>query len=277
MFKRLVVGGFIGMLAGAAPPPPAGAAVSPGPVEAGYRQMYDLDFEQAHKTFTEWEHQHPEDPLGPASNAAAYLFAEFDRLRILQSEFFVEDSLFKRRPKVKADEAAHSAFEQELSKADQLSGNILSQSPDQADAMFAKIMAMGLRADYLSLIERRDLDSLKIVKTGRSIAEKLLNIEPSYYDAYLAIGVENYLLSLKPAPVRWFLQMNGAQADKVRGIEDLRLTAEKGHYLRPYARLLLAVAALRDKKPSEAREILTGLTHEFPRNRLYHEELARLQ
>jgi len=136
---------------------------------------------------------------------------------------------------------------------------------------------MGLRADYLSLIERRDLDSLKIVKTGRSIAEKLLNIEPSYYDAYLAIGVENYLLSLKPAPVRWFLQMNGAQADKVRGIEDLRLTAEKGHYLRPYARLLLAVAALRDKKPSEAREILTGLTHEFPRNRLYHEELARLQ
>lgn len=260
-----------------AAPPPAAAVQSLGPVEAGYRQMYDLDFEQAHKTFLEWERQHPSDPLGPASNAAAYLFAEFDRLRILQSEFFVEDSIFKRRAKVTADPAAHSAFDQELAKAEQLADAILSQSPQQTDAMFAKIMTLGLRADYLALVERRDLDSLKVVKSGRAIAEKLLTLEPSYYDAYLAIGVENYLLSIKPAPVRWFLQMNGAQADKGRGIQDLRLTAEKGHYLRPYARLLLAVAALRDKDRTQAREILSDLTHEFPHNRLYVEELARLQ
>ena len=44
-------------------------------------------------------------------------------------------------------------------------------------------------------------------------------------------GVENYLFSLKPAPVRWFLQIGGAETDRDRGIEDLRLTAEKGHYL----------------------------------------------
>jgi hypothetical protein len=278
MITRLLAAVLITSVLGAAPPPPPAAVVEAiGPVEAGYRQMYDLDFDQAHKTFTEWERLHPADPLGPASNAAAYLFAEFDRLRILQSEFFVEDSLFKRRPKVKADPAAYRAFDQELSKADQLADNILGPSPQQTDAMFAKILALGLRADYLALIERRDLDSLKIVKSGRAIAEKLLSIEPSYYDAFLAIGVENYLLSIKPAPVRWFLQMNGAQADKGRGIQDLRLTAEKGHYLRPYARLLLAVAALRDKDHSQAREILSGLTHEFPHNRLYVEELARLQ
>ncbi len=239
--------------------------------------MYDLNFDQAHKTFTEWERQHPADPLGPASNAAAYLFAEFDRLRILQSEFFVQDSIFRHRPKVTADPAVYREFDQELSKAEKLADNLLGQTPQQADAMFAKIMALGLRADYLSLIEQRNLDSLKIVKNGRAIAEKLLSIEPSYYDAYLAIGVENYLLSLKAAPLRWFLEMNGAQADKGRGIQDLRLTAEKGHYLRPYARLLLAVAALRDKDHSQAREILSDLTHEFPHNRLYVEELARLQ
>jgi hypothetical protein len=276
MFPRLTTALLMTSLLGAAPPVPA-VAQALGPVEAGYRQMYDLDFDQAHKTFAEWERLHPADPLGPASNAVAYLFAEFDRLRILQSEFFVEDSLFKRRPKVKADPAAYTAFDQELTKADQLADNILGPSPQQPDALFAKILTLGLRADYLALIERRDLDSLKVVKSGRAIAEKLLSVEPSYYDAYLAIGVENYLLSIKPAPVRWFLQMNGAQADKGLGIQDLRLTAEKGHYLRPYARLLLAVAALRDKDRAQAREILSNLTHEFPHNRLYVEELARLQ
>src|SRR5262245_56069451 len=57
-------------------------------LDLGYRQMYNLQFDDAHRTFQEWDRQHPEDPMGPVSQAAAYLFAEFDRLKILQSEFF---------------------------------------------------------------------------------------------------------------------------------------------------------------------------------------------
>jgi hypothetical protein len=121
------------------------------------------------------------------------------------------------------------------------------------------------------------LDALKIIKSGRATAQKLLSVDPSYYDAYLAIGVENYMLSLKAAPVRWLLQMGGAEADREKGLESLRLTAEKGTYLRPYARLLLAVAALRNKDRAQAREILDGLAREFPHNRLYTDELARLR
>jgi hypothetical protein len=246
-------------------------------VERGYRQMYDLNFDQAHKTFAQWEQDHPADPLGPASNAAAYLYAEFDRLKILQSELFVEDSVFRRRPKPASDPAVRLAFDGELSKAERLADDILSRSPEQADTLFAKVLASGLRSDYTALIEKRDLDALKIIKSSRALAEKLLAVDPSYYDAYLSIGVENYLLSLKAMPVRWLLQMGGAQTDKARGLESLRLTAEKGTYFKPYARLLLAVAALRNKDRAQAREILNGLVREFPHNRLYTEELARLQ
>jgi hypothetical protein len=257
---------------------PATNSDRPAPsIDLGFREMYNLEFDQAHQTFKDWERQHPADPLGPASNAAAYLFAEFDRLNILHSEFFVQDSLFKRRPKANPDPAVRQAFDSELAKAEQLSDSTLSQSPQQTAAMFAKTVALGLRADYLALIERRDLDSLKIVKTSRTLAENLLSIDPSYYDAYLAVGVENYLLSIKPAPVRWFLKMNGAETDHDRGIHDLTLTAEKGRYLSPYARLLLAVAALRGNDRSKAVELLTQLAQEFPKNRLYAQELAHLK
>lgn len=255
----------------------AGSVQSVPQVEQGYRQMYNLDFDDAHKTFTTWEREHPNDPLGPASNAAAYLFAEFDRLKILHSEFFVEDSLFRRRPKVIADPAVRTAFDRELAKAEQLANDVLARSPQDTDALFAKILTFGLRSDYEALIDRHYLDSLKVVKASRAAAEKLLSIEPSYYDAYLAIGVENYLLSLKPAPVRWMLQMGGAETDREKGIQNLKLTAEKGHYLLPYARLLLAVAALRSKDRARARDLLSDLAHQFPHNRLYAEELARLQ
>jgi hypothetical protein len=255
----------------------AGSVTAIPAVESGYRQMYNLDFDEAHKTFDAWERDHPKDPIGVVSNAAAYLFAEFDRLNILHSEFFVEDSVFRHRPKVTADPAARKAFDAELAKSLQLADSILAQSPSDPDALFVKIMALGLRADFIALIDRHYLDSLNVMKSSRSTAEKLLAIEPGYYDAYLAVGVENYMLSLKSAPVRWFLQLNGAETDRDRGIQNLRLTAEKGHYLCPYARLLLAVAALRNKDKAQAREILSKLAAEFPRNRLYSLELARLQ
>lgn len=246
-------------------------------IETGYHHMYDLEFDRAHKSFAEWERQRPDDPMGHVSNAAAYLFAEFDRLNILQSEFFVDDDRFKHAKRLMPDPAVRQAFDGELAKAEQLANEILARSPNDADALFASILALGLRADYTALIEKRYLESLRVIKNSRATAERLLAITPNYYDAYLAIGVENYMLSLKSAPVRWLLELGGAQADRERGIQNLRLTAEKGHYLSPYARLLLAVAALRNKDRTQARDLLTALAREFPHNRLYSEELSRLQ
>jgi hypothetical protein len=268
------------VILGAAAPALAGpnvAELSVNPViDRGFRQMYNLNFDEAHKTFAEWEREHPADPLGPVSNAAAYLFAEFDRLNILHSEFFVENSMFHRRPKVTPDATVRQAFDQELDKSAGLSDKILMQTPDDPDALFAKILTLGLRADYEALIERREFDALKVIKSSRATAERLLMIQPNYYDAYLAIGVENYLFSLKSAPMRWILQAGGAETDRDRGVEDLRLTAEKGRYLNPYARLLLAVAALRDKDVPKARDLLADLARDFPHNRLYAQELAQL-
>jgi hypothetical protein len=245
-------------------------------IDRGYREMYNLNFDEAHKTFAGWEREHPADPIGPASNAAAYLFAEFDRLNILHSEFFVVNSMFHRRPKMTPDAVSRQAFDLELDKSAGLSDKILAQMPDDPDALFAKILTLGLRADYEALIEGRDFDALKVIKNSRATAEKLLMLQPNYYDAYLAIGVENYLFSLRPAPVRWILQAGGAQTDRDRGVDDLRLTAEHGRYLNPYARLLLAVAALRDKDIPQARDLLRSLAREFPHNRLYAQELAQL-
>ena len=72
------------------------------------------------------------------------------------------------------------------------------------------------------------------------------------------------------------LRMSGAQANKSEGIAKIKITAEKGHYLAPYARILLAIAAVRDKDSRTARELLSGLVQEFPQNHLYRSELARL-
>ena len=246
-------------------------------LDTGYRQMYDLQFDAAHRTFQQWEQEHPEDPLGPVSDGAAYLFSEFDRLRILQSEFFVENNSFLHLRRLDPDPAVKASFEATLARGQTLADRALAHSPGDEDALLATVMRLGLHADYLAMVDKRYLASLDEVKQGRGIAGKLLTAHPKCYDAYLAIGVENYLLSLKPAPIRWLLRLGGAQTDKDVGIVNLRLTAGKGRYLKPYAQLLLAVADLRDNNRAQAKRTLTLLTSAYPENRLYREELAKLQ
>ena len=165
----------------------------------------------------------------------------------------------------------------ELAKARQIAAGVMSSAPQDANALFATILVNGLRADYDGLVDKHYLTSLSSVKNSRIIAEKLLAIDPSCYDAHLAVGVENFMLSLKPAPLRLFLRLTGAETDRELGLQRLRLTAEKGHYLKPYAQLLLAVAALRSQDRDQARSILRELAVQFPHNRLYVEELARLR
>jgi hypothetical protein len=256
----------------------AGADVGvPAALDAGYRQMYNLQFEEAHRTFQAWETAHPADPLGPVSDAAAYLFSEFDRLHILQSEFFAENQAFLNMHKVTPDPQVKHEFDVALDRARGLEASATQAGSDDPDILFAMVMTHGLASDYLGLVEKRYLAALSETKLARATAERLLAAQPSYYDAYVAIGVENYMLSLKPAPVRWLLRVGGAETDKQAGIDKTHLTAEKGHYLLPFARLLLAVAALRDKNIPQARVELSWLAEQFPANHLFREELAKVK
>ncbi|HYA18836.1 MAG TPA: hypothetical protein VEF06_15285 [Bryobacteraceae bacterium] len=253
-------------------PAPAGAQTL---LDTGYHQMYDLDFDGAHRSFERWIVQHPDDAMGPVSDAAAYLFAEFDRLHILQSEFFLHDTFLKVKPL--PDPKVKVLFEASAEKGRAAAEATLARDPRNAGAQLASAIRYGLRADYSGLIEKRYLASLSEMKAGRAIAESLIAAHPDLGDAYLAVGVENYVLSQKAAPVRFLLRMGGAQTDYERGVRDVSLTAERGHYLAPYARVLLAVAALRDNNTARARTLLQGLVAEYPHNPLYAQELARLR
>lgn len=246
------------------------------PLDLGFRDMYNLSFQSAHNEFGVWMQQHPDDPFGPAADAAAYLFSEFDRLGILDIELFADNERFEHRQRPSSDSAVKAAFLQRLSQADRIADSRLKSDPNNPHILFTKTLINGLESDYQGLIEKSDLSALTYSKRAGELAKETLTADPSLYDAYLGVGIENYMLGLKPAPIRWFLSMTGAETNKTEGIRQLQLTAEKGNYLAPFARLLLAVAAIRDKQNARAKELLSGLSHEFPGNTLYARQLARI-
>ena len=84
----------------------ADLSVQPGDLYGGWLKMYDLKFDEAHQVFGEWKQSHPADALGPASDAAAYLFSELARLGVLESELFVDDARFENRAKLRPGPAS---------------------------------------------------------------------------------------------------------------------------------------------------------------------------
>ncbi len=252
------------------------ATIGPTILDHGYSDMYNLNFAQAHQEFATWMQTYPTDPMGPVSDAAAYLFTEFTRLGVLDIDLFDDDDNFEGRNKKTPDPVLKVAFNQDLGRANQLADAALAMDPHDTRALFVKTLTSGLHADYAQMIENRDFAGLKYTEVASKYADQLLAIAPQDYDAYLAVGLENYILGLKPAPVRWLLHLTGAQTNAVLGKRDMNLVATKGHYLAPFARLLLAVAALRDKDTTKARLILASLAQEFPNNPLYARQLAKI-
>src|SRR5262245_42165775 len=111
----------------------------PESLNEGFRYMYNLDFSAAHRLFESWQIAHPEDPLGAASNAAAYLFSEFERLHILDLELFTDNDKISDL-KLAPDPKLKAAFDAELAKADGIAAKILSQSSQDRGALFAKVL-----------------------------------------------------------------------------------------------------------------------------------------
>ena len=256
--------------------PRAGAELSSAGLDRGFLRLYDLDFGGAQKEFESWEQLHPENPMGPASEAAGVLFSEFNRLGVLEAQFYEDDSVFAARKKYEADPQQRSRFETQLNRAEGLAKSRLSRDAHDRDALMAMTFAAGLRSDFAALIEKRNLASLHYTKEATAWAAQLLAADPTCYDAHLAGGVSRYIIGSMAAPVRWVLRLGGVSGDKAGGIAELQTTAAHGHLLAPFARILLAIAYVREKELPRAREILLALQKDFPDNVLFGRELARL-
>jgi tetratricopeptide (TPR) repeat protein len=245
-------------------------------LDAGFHLLYELKPEEARNQFEAWQKSHPEDPLGSASKAASYLFEECYRQGVLTSEFFLDNKRFLGKIPLKPDPKLRAAFFAADKQAQDLAQLRLKTNPDDTNALFAMTLSVGMQADYASLIDKHQLDSLKMIREADKYAKKLLVVAPDAADAYLTLGAANFIIGSLPGFKRFFLGFAGIHGDKKLGIKQLEIAAERGHYLRPFAKIMLALAALREEKTDVARTQLKELVAEFPENPLFSSELAKL-
>ncbi len=178
-------------------------------LDRGFRQLYDLDFPGAQKEFVSWEKENPENPMGPVAEAAGILFSEFDRLGVLEAQFYEDDSVFAARKKYDANPQQRARFEQRLDRAETLARARLAGDPRNGDALLAMTLSNGLRSDFAALIEKRNLASLHYAKEADSLGAAtarggsgLLRRSPGQRGQPLHHWIDGRSGTLDPAPRR---------------------------------------------------------------------------
>lgn len=245
-------------------------------LQQAYAAMYNLDFDAALRKTQEAKTLDSTDPTPWMAQACAVLFREFHRLHILRSEMFASDEQFDARPAQNWDPATRRQFEDALAGAERIAQRRLDQDKYDAKGLFALTLVNGLRADDSALISKKNMTALSYTKTADSFAERLLARYPDYYDAHIATGMGKYIIGGKAAPVRWMLRLGGLKGDQAEGVRELNLVANNGHYLAPFAQILLSFDDLRHKNKESARKRLESLHERFPSNTLFVQEIAKL-
>src|SRR6266403_387439 len=229
-----------------AAPAPSASTASPAfyPVPelmSGFHQLYEQKFQQARETFNDWHSNHPEEPFGEVALAASFLFEEMYRQGVLTSDFFLNEKRFLHGIDGKPDYVRMNNFHDALSRARVLARQHLKATPKDPEALFALTLAAGMESDADAILEKKQLDGLTRMKEANEYAKQLLAVH----------------------------------GDKKLGMEQISKTVDNGRYLRPFAKIMLALAARREKQNTLAQKLLHELTEEFPSNDTYAAEYAK--
>src|ERR1019366_7403177 len=201
--------------------------------------MYNQNYLAAHEVLDRYSATRPGDPLPYAFQASAYLFYELDRLGILESEFLTDDKqIAEKKKKLDPDPVNREKFVRAVHDVETRAGEALKVNPNDPQALFAMCIAQGVTTDYMAFVEKKQFSSLSPAKRSNGYAQRLLKLDPKFYDAYLTAGISEYMLGSLPFFIRWLVKFADVDRSKERGVDRLRLGAREGHYFKPFSKIM---------------------------------------
>jgi hypothetical protein len=255
-------------------------AASPAPapsLDEAFQNLYNFDFPATHQELDRYIALHPDEAMPYSVQAAGYLFFELDRLGILESEFLIDDKrIAKKGPPLKADPAIRAQFMKALEDAQWRANATLKRDPNDRAALLALVISQGVTMDYMAFVEKHQFRSLTPAERSNAYAQRLLRLDPKFFDAYLTAGLSEYMVGSLPFFIRWFVHFDNVEGDKAKGVRSLELVSRQGHYLKAFAQILLGIIDLREKRTAEVRKLLVELSSQYPGNPLFKKELLLL-
>lgn len=245
-------------------------------VVKGYDHFYNVEYPQAIAAFQQAVTEEPSNPLLHNHLAQAVLFSMMFRAGALETEMVTGGNAFARQPGMEPTPAEHKLFEDSINESIRLSKVALKKDPNDTTALYAQGAAIGFRGTYSYLVRKAWLDALRDTTAARKLHNRVVELEPGNIDALMMQGVHDYVVGSLSGTTRALIAILGFRGDREKGIQTLRLVAEKGTDNKVDAEILLGVFARRERRPQDAVPICISLHQRYPRNWLVLFELSQM-
>ena len=238
--------------------------------QEAFQQLYNLDHAGAKQTFLALKSRYPTHPA-PALYVATtiWLHELFVRQELDLSLFIAPGYFDETTPKV-MDPEDRRAFHEGVEESQQLAEEILKVDPGHQDARYFLGLSYGVLGSFAVTVDHKTNQAFGYGKKAYQYHRDLVNEDADYYDAYMSVGVYEYIVDNLPWYIKWLAVLIGYRGSEERVFEYLNLAAEKGLYVSDDARVMLMVLLVREKEYQEALAQASFLHQTYPGNYLLH-------
>ena len=267
----------VGWVMGAAVALPAHTLSSPGSRELtreGYRQVYELRFEESLAILDKAKRADPSDPAPPRAIAAVtWMEILFVQGSATYAAFQGSPSGdIVSRPAVPPGLAAR--FSEQASLALKLAQQRATASPDDIDAQYQLGATLGLQALSRGTVEGSAMAAFMDGRRAVAIMTRIRKSHPNAAEAALIPGIYRYAVSTLPWHKRLIATVAGLPGDKAAAIQLLEAASVQTAETSTDAALVLMTIYNREGRHRDAMKILQQLVSRHPGNRLLRLNLA---
>jgi tetratricopeptide (TPR) repeat protein len=242
----------------------------------GFNELYNMDYDLAIRDFSALQSEHPNDPFPLNYLLAAEVFKELNRIGALDTETYSGESFLTSKPRRPLDPAAQKRIFDLVARVESLSNARLQKNPNDTDALYARGVASGFRSTYMGMAEKSWLSAVRAALSSRRDHERVLELDPSYVDAKMTVGIHNYIIGSLNWAGRAAVALVGVTGNKQKGLDDLRAVSRSHGTSSNDATMALSLFLRREQRYPEALELVARVSREYPRNFLLAVEYAHL-
>jgi tetratricopeptide (TPR) repeat protein len=242
----------------------------------GFDHVYSLDYEDARSAFQNLRERYPQHPGPPLYLALTLWQHELFRRQDLGLDRFVSPESFMQARGRQMPAEERNAFFRYIGESQAACQAILKEKPGDRDARYFLGAAHGALAAFAVTIDRDKREAFRQGKQAYQYHLGIVTEQPDYYDAYVTLGLYEYIVANLPWYMKWIAQIAGYKGTEERGFKYLRLAATKSPFIAVNARSMLIVLCVREKMYDEALENAQFLHRRYPRNFQLHLNVARI-
>jgi tetratricopeptide (TPR) repeat protein len=248
----------------------------------GNEALYNMDYATARAKFEEIKKRIPHHPAGDLYIATVIWLEHLNKSRRLQTSLYKDESSFyagadKANEDTEGDvvdPAVDRAFRDRMAQAKTKALSLVTRNKNDADAQYFLGAYFGVMAGYEASTARKFFSAMRNGSRSVDAHEKTVKLDPNYHDAYLSLGMYDYIVGSLPFMYKALAAVVGARGNKQRGIARLKGVVEKETATADDARVMLLAIYQNEKRYEDALALLDQLSAKYPRSYLVKLERA---